>query len=142
MDLNELLHAHQVAVMQASASGDDVTRQSHFDKVALYARRIRELRDFRQRADPPTGSDRQATIIYATYAGDPQSHAQTMSISVWESEGGAVDQPESALPPGLILKMIPQYWVGPYVYSDLDHACAEYTRQNPVGQDTVAQSAR
>ena len=142
MDLNELLHAHQVAVMQASASGDDDTRQNHFDQVALYAQRIRDLRDFRQQTDPPAGTERQATIVYGTYAGDPQPHAQTISINAWESEGGAIDRPDLPPPPGLILKMVPQYSVGPYVCSDLALACAEHARQNPVEQDTMGQSAR
>ena len=34
MDLNELLHAHQVEVMKAAAASDGPGRDNHFAKVA------------------------------------------------------------------------------------------------------------
>ncbi|MFK4004139.1 hypothetical protein [Qipengyuania sp. NPDC077563] len=78
MDLNELLHAHQVAVMRASARGgshaDD--GNDHFAKVAEYAERVRKLRDLRlagEGGDPSLGErapNAPQTIIYGTYAGD------------------------------------------------------------------------
>ena len=40
MDLNELLHAHQLEVMKASSSAD----QGHFSRIASYAARIKDLR--------------------------------------------------------------------------------------------------
>ena len=40
MDLNELLYAHQLEVMKASASGD----ANHIGMIAEYAERIRQLR--------------------------------------------------------------------------------------------------
>lgn len=129
MDLNELLHEHQVAVMHASAAGDGATRQNHFDKVAIYARRIRDLRDFRQRADAPGGSDQRATIIYGTYAGDPLPEESSSAMKRWENEGGAFEPSEPALPADVSLAFVPQYRVGPYVYSDLARALAENERQ-------------
>ncbi len=45
MDLNELLHHHQVATMKASMASSDTDRKGHFDKVSLYAKRIRVLRE-------------------------------------------------------------------------------------------------
>lgn len=50
MDLNGLLHEHQVAVMKAAASGDGSARDNHFAKVVEYAERVRALR----RIDPMT----------------------------------------------------------------------------------------
>ncbi|MCD1591742.1 hypothetical protein K7H13_13395 [Qipengyuania citrea] len=76
MDLNELLHAHQVSVMQASAAGDDRGRDDHFTKVAEYAERIRQLRALRQDHEAPIRLAEPDTIIYGTYAGRPGSRAQ------------------------------------------------------------------
>lgn len=66
MDLNELLFAHQRAVMRAGASADE----NLFGKIAEYAEQIRLLRPIvpsspiaRNPAGPPT-------IIYGSYAGD------------------------------------------------------------------------
>ncbi|MCK0127436.1 hypothetical protein [Erythrobacter sp. F6033] len=44
MDLNELLHAHQLAAIRAHAANSVDERQNHFETIALYARRIRLLR--------------------------------------------------------------------------------------------------
>ena len=44
MDLNELLHAHQVAAMRASEAVEAGERQTQFDIIASYAERIREHR--------------------------------------------------------------------------------------------------
>lgn len=78
MDLNELLHSHQVAVMRASARGgshaDD--GNDHFAKVAEYAERVRKLRDLRLAGEGGGVSPGERapnapqTIIYGTYAGD------------------------------------------------------------------------
>lgn len=67
MDLNELLHAHQIEVMKASASDDAV----HYGRIAEYAERVRQLRTV-----PPSRTVAQhpaapPTIIYGSYAGDP-----------------------------------------------------------------------
>jgi len=91
MDLNELLHAHQAEVMKASASGDDQTRSKHFDKVALYAEQIRNLRAFRQQAGASPLASAAGEIIYGTYAGDPAPMSRSTPLSSWENEGGSVD---------------------------------------------------
>ncbi len=44
MDLNELLHAHQLAAMKARKANNVDERQNQFDLIALYAKRIRLLR--------------------------------------------------------------------------------------------------
>lgn len=65
MDLNELLYAHQLEVMKASASSDD----HHFGRIAEYADRIRQLRTVpyaRSIAHDPAAPP---TIIYGSYAG-------------------------------------------------------------------------
>lgn len=129
MDLNELLHAHQVEVMRAGASGDDQGRQGHFEKVALYAERIRQLRESRQRADPPSLPASRETIIYGSYAGDPAPKPAAASLGSWESEGGALDPPRIPLPHGITMTVSREYHVGPHVYSDLSLAIAENERQ-------------
>lgn len=129
MDLNELLHAHQVAVMEASAAGDDVARQGHFEKVALYAKRVRELRQFNRQSALPSASLGGETIIYGTYAGDPAPVPDTVLLNEWENEGGAIEPQANSLPAGVTLTLAPQYHVGPYVYSDLALAVAEHGRQ-------------
>jgi hypothetical protein len=44
MDLNELLHAHQVAAMRASEAVEAGERQTQFEIIATYAERIRQHR--------------------------------------------------------------------------------------------------
>lgn len=127
MDLNELLHAHQVAVMRANASGDEQGRQNHFDKVTLYAKRIRELRKFSSQSALPPKSQAGDTIVYGTYAGDPEPTSRP--IDDWESEGGATKPCDPTLPPGMSVTYVPQYRVGKFTYSDLALAMAEHSRQ-------------
>ena len=52
MDLNQLLHAHQIATMRASDAGNIAERQSQFDLISQYARQIRLLR--KQGGSPQT----------------------------------------------------------------------------------------
>ena len=133
MDLNELLHAHQVAVMQASASGDEHGRDNHYAKVAEYAERVRQLRKMKQMADGPKPIPARAgapeTIIYGTYAGDAAVPAKARPVEAWEDEGGALNPPQVILPDGVTSKTVRHYHVGPYVYQDLDLAMAEHLRQ-------------
>jgi hypothetical protein len=66
MDLNELLHAHQIEVMKAASCVDD----NHFGMIAEYADRIRKLRlvsPVDAVAHDPAGPP---TVIYGSYAGD------------------------------------------------------------------------
>lgn len=135
MELNELLHAHQAAVMRASASGDTAARDDHFAKVAEYAERIRALRDVRPSAGadndpaPPQGH---ATIIYGSYSEPSEAAEPAEPMKAWEDEGGALDPPdlpEAALPFGVAERSVPEYHVGPYRYQDLGLALAEHLRQ-------------
>lgn len=127
MDLNELLHQHQASVMRASAANDGQARDNHFAKVAEYAERVRQLRTLRQMADAPTAPDKPETIIYASYAGEAAAPVPETPVDAWEEEGGALDPPE--VPAGVTSRLIRRYFVGPYVYQDLDLAVAEHMRQ-------------
>ncbi|WP_144096591.1 hypothetical protein [Croceicoccus sediminis] len=51
----------------------------------------------------------------------------------WENEGGAL--PPRTLPPlpdGITAISVTHYRVGPYTYTNLDDAMAEYRRQTPM----------
>ena len=129
MDLNELLHEHQAAVMRAAAAGDGTERDNHFAKVAEYAERIRALRKVKSMIDKPSKPADRSTIIYGTYAGDASQGSATEPIASWEDEGGAVRHPHTPLPEGIEMKLVREYQVGPYVYQDLSLAMAEHKRQ-------------
>ncbi|MCB2089063.1 MAG: hypothetical protein R3E18_10820 [Sphingomonadaceae bacterium] len=135
MDLNELLHSHQVAVMKASAAGRTAERDGHFAKVALYASRIRDLRKTAPvSAIQSTGAA--DTVIYGTYAGDNALPRNDAGVGAWESEGGALNPSQPSLPEGISCRLEPQYFVGPYRYSDLDLAIAENLRQKKAAAGT------
>lgn len=129
MDLNELLHAHQLEVMKASASPDGQTRQGHFEKIAIYARRIRELRQIRTPGASPSAEETPETIIYGSYAGETAPAVPNATLESWESEGGAIYPPLVPPPPEITTRIVREYQVGPYVYHDLSLAMAEYERQ-------------
>lgn len=135
MDLNELLHAHQVAVMKAGASDDTSGRDNHFAKVAEYADRVRQLRETHQMSTPHKPADAPATIIYGTYAGEAAEP---------HGEGGAIDGPaDPDLPEGVTSRLVREYRVGAFVYQDLGLALAEHLRQMsaaPDGPDAVPDS--
>lgn len=69
MDLNELLHAHQVELMNATSSGAGAARENHFDRVAQYADHIRKLRKISPEARRQRRNSEPHTIIYGSYAG-------------------------------------------------------------------------
>lgn len=129
MDLNELLHAHQLEVMKASASNDDSARQGHFVRVALYAERIRQLRESHHKPDtgPPRGS--RPEKIDGVYAGMPAGRGRD-KLDAWENEGGALYPPDEPLPVAITTRLVREYRVGPYVYQDRALAMAEYKRQS------------
>ena len=129
MDLNELLHEHQAAVMRAAAAGDGTERDNHFAKVAEYAERVRALRKGKTMTDTPTKAEGPPTIIYGTYAGDDVQAESTAPVASWEDEGGAVRHPLTPMPEGIEMKLVREYRVGPYVYQDLSLAMAEHKRQ-------------
>lgn len=138
MDLNELLHQHQAAVMRAAAAGAGTERDDHFAKVAEYAARVRALRRIDPGADTPAQVEGPPTIIYGTYAGENAQPSDGAPIASWEDEGGAVRHPHIPLPEGIDMKLVREYRVGPYVYHDLDLAVAEHLRQLAAQGDGTA----
>ena len=139
MDLNELLHAHQVAVMNASARGNDEDRDGHFAKVAEYAERVRQLRMMRETGDAPAAIDGPPTIIYGTYAGDAGKPSAATPVASWEDEGGALRPSAEAapedMPDDLPADPDREYTVGGKTYGDLDAAVSEHLRQMSVARD-------
>ena len=129
MDLNELLHKHQVEVMKAAAAGDGPGKDDHFAKVAVYAERVRALRGVHPMADTSAAPDGPPAIIYGTYAGETAKPVAIEPVASWEDEGGAVRHPSIPLADGVETKSVYEYRVGPYVYQDLDLAVAEHLRQ-------------
>lgn len=138
MDLNELLHEHQAAVMRAAAAGDGAERDNHFAKVAEYAERVRTLRKVKPMTDSPIKAEGPPTIIYGTYAGDAPQDPASQPIASWEDEGGAMRHPHTPLPAGIASQLRREYRVGPYVYQDLDLAMAEHLRQLAAADRSTA----
>ena len=138
MDINDLLHEHELAVRRASAAKDDAAttdgeRDNHFAKVAEYAERVRRMREdnaVKANLGPVTITITQPeTIIYGTYTGALEQPSAAVAVNSWEGEGGALDPPQVVLPAGVICNDVRHYHVGPYVYQDLDLAVAEHMRQ-------------
>lgn len=129
MDLNELLHAHQAEVRKASASGDEEGRQRHFDKVAVYAESIRQLRAFPRRSSPTSSSPASQAKIHGACAGDPSSEPSQASLDSWEDEGGSIVPPHTPLRAGVTTNLRRDYYVGSFVYRDISFALAEHDRQ-------------
>ncbi|KPQ32170.1 MAG: hypothetical protein HLUCCX21_02665 [Porphyrobacter sp. HL-46] len=50
-------------------------------------------------------------------------------MRAWENEGGALDTFAGALPDGITSRIVREYCVGPYRYTDLAQALAERDRQ-------------
>ncbi len=99
MDLNELLGAHQLELMKASASCDASTREGHFTRVAFYANRIQKLRDSYHMRSPIMRPVLQETLICELYAGDSASDRQTDTLECWKSEGEALYSPRPRFHP-------------------------------------------
>ena len=135
LDLNELLHRHQVEAMKAAAAGNGPEKENHFAKVAEYAERVRALRERHPMSDKPVSSEGPPAIIYGTYAGDAGKPSAASPVQSWEDEGGAVRHPEHTVPEGIETKLVREYRVGPYVYQDLDLAVAEHLRQMSAARD-------
>lgn len=55
------------------------------------------------------------------------------AVRSWENEGGALSTFAGALPVGITTRMVRQYCVGRYCYSDLALAIAERDRQYALG---------
>lgn len=127
MDLNELLHAHQVEVMKARASGDEESRRLHFHKVEMYAQCIRDLRAMHERGDMTSADGSSDMLVYSSYAGRGSSLTGAFSLEVQGDDNSPETIP--ALPSAITARVVREYRVGPYVYHDLSLALAEYERQ-------------
>lgn len=129
MDLNELLYAHQLAVMRAGGAGGTGGRNQDRDLIAEYADRVRQLREMNQMSDTKKAANAPQTIVYGSYAGDAAEPAAKAAVEGWEDEGGSLDPPLVPIPEGITTKLVRQYHVGPFVYQDLGLALAEHLRQ-------------
>lgn len=135
MDLNELLDAHQRAVMQIGnaagpdSGGDSAGDGEHATRIALYAASIRNLRDGPAPADQHPDCRNADTIIYAGRSDTGEPRSATPALAAWEAEGGARVPPHDPLPAGITMTMRPEYRVGAHTYSDLALALAEHARQ-------------
>lgn len=150
MDLNELLSAHQRAVMRAADMADCNDGDAHQRKVAEYAERIGQLREMNQMSEDSRAPDAPQTIVYGSYAGDAKTvaaperaPASVPAVNDWEDEGGSLYPPvdpqtTAQLPDGVAVKVVHHYQVGPYVYQDLGLALAEHLRQQSAGEGEQA----
>ncbi|MCU0949453.1 MAG: hypothetical protein MUF47_14615 [Porphyrobacter sp.] len=127
MDLNELLDAHQRAVMQITGEGS--ASGKHATRAALYAARIRDLRDGRGSGDNDPDARDTAMTVYAGRSDTGETRPGTGALAIWEGEGGALEVLCATLPPGITMTLRPEYRVGPYAYSDFALALAEHARQ-------------
>ncbi len=127
MDLNELLHAHQVAVIKANLAGNDHVREHHATKLASYAERIRKLRGLRSEEQVALDAESPEMILCASYAGDDHSRSSKALIEDWESEGGSL---KVQTVPQISESSVHFYHVGRFVYTDLALATAEHKRQS------------
>ena len=142
MDINDLLHEHELAVRRASAATDDGERGNHFAKVAEYAERVRNLREMRM-ADEARAGEAPQTIIYGTYAGDhaaPDGEALPDATQSDEALPVETGQPgEGGATPAGEANADGEYNVGGKSYSDLDLAVTEHLRQmSDPGTDPAA----
>ena len=127
MDLNELLHAHQVEVIKANLAGDDDVREHHATKLASYAERIRKLRGLCSEEQVAMDAESPEMILCASYAGDGHTMSSKALIEDWESEGGSLRAPPV---PQISESSVHFYHVGRFVYTDLALATAEHKRQS------------
>ena len=110
MDLNELLHRQQVALMKADLADDCKSREAHIAEVADCAGLIADLRH--AKVAPP----------YPAPSGD-------IRLDEWIDDGGATQSLAGlANVPRLVTKTIVEYHVGANRYTDLAHALAQRAR--------------
>ncbi|MEW9855694.1 hypothetical protein [Novosphingobium sp. M1R2S20] len=88
MDLNELLHAHQLEVMKATACQDERQREAHFSVVARYAEEIRKLRKILPETRTVQFPATRETIIYGTYAGSSAPELPSIASDVVSEAAG------------------------------------------------------
>ena len=110
MDLNELLHRQQVALMKADLADDCTSREAHLAEVADFAGSIADLRQ--AKAAPPYPA--------------PSGNAR---LDEWVDDGGTTRSlADLANLPPIVTRTITEYHVGTNRYTDLAHAMAERAR--------------
>ncbi len=136
MDLNELFARQQVAAMKASASENGESQDRHFDKVRLYAEKIRKLQQRLRTSGREFQDDETTTVIIGADDSKAQDTGDVGSmpaptVGSWENEGGALRHPlrPTTVPSRITSRVTKQYFVGKYVYTDLQSALAEFARQ-------------
>lgn len=149
MDMNELLHAHQIAAMKADRELDRPLRLAYLETVSLYAERIHSRRKRWQR-DLPFSRDLSHSPLVSARIEQSKTASRSLrassAIDNWESEGGALEPRLVRMPAGITTHLVPHYRVGSFVYSDPDLAIAEYVRQknkvpSPEGASLLGQSS-
>ena len=132
MDINDLLHEHELAVRRASEATDDGERGNHFAKVAEYADRVRRMREdnaVKANLGPVTITITQPeTIIYGTYTGALEQPSAAVAVNSGDAEAAALDPPEVVLPARVIYNDVRHYHVGPYVFQILIVGVADHLR--------------
>lgn len=129
MNLNGLLHNHQVALMMACSASDDLDRQRHLATAAFFAERLRKLRGHRLE-DGQVTSYSEDSIDSGNYAGPVPDGQGADYLSSWEDEGGSLSKvPPGQSGPEISTVIAFEYHVGPYVYQDASLALAELERQ-------------
>lgn len=92
MDLNELLYAHQVEVMKASACVDD----DHIARIAEYAAQIRQLRTLSTATPIAQDPSAPPTLIYSSYAGNSTEEGCAAPLTLSHaSNDGAREESEN-----------------------------------------------
>jgi hypothetical protein len=82
VDLNELLYAHQLAVMNANTAHVSLEgREDHLEEASTYADKIRLMPGSLEVSQPADRPD----------AASPPNNPAV--LSAWESEGGAIASP-------------------------------------------------
>lgn len=146
MDLNELFARQQVAAMKASASESGESQDRHFHKVRLYAEKIRKLQQRLRSSGGEFQDIETPTVIIGADDSKPQDICEVgpmpaPMVSSWENEGGALRNPVrlATVPSRITSRVIKQYLVGKYVYTDLQSALAEFARQRSQAGKLSAQ---
>lgn len=129
MGINQLLRAHQAEARRASNAQDEQSQQRHFDKVANYANRIRELRQLPRDDARDVGDETNPVIVEDFTVANHASLLCPERLESCEDEGGALASPSSQSPVGVSLTICQEYQVGPYASPKLPIAVAESDRQ-------------
>ena len=97
MDLNELLYAHQLAMMNADTPhASREGREGHLQEAGDYADKIRMMPgslDISLSANPGNASLRSLNSTETDQWHSARTSCKPAALSAWESEGGAIASP-------------------------------------------------